>query len=132
MTDKEIRLQLALAAIANNKDLSVIERFYAWVTNCKENEKESLTSEENTLRKDFNVSVDALCEEVDYLARKDNRTKTTYGSNIGYQLGYKGIYTINDMLKAGRKKVGDLYGIGIVTLSFIDEALDNLYGIKSW
>lgn len=132
MTDKEIRLQLALAAIASNKDLSVIERFYAWVTNCKENENESRTSEENSLRKDLNVPIDALCEEVDYLARKDNRTKTTYGKVIGYQLGYKGIYTINDLLKAGRKKVGDLYGIGVVTLSFIDEALDNLYGIKSW
>lgn len=132
MTDKEIRLQLALAAIASNKELSDIERFYAWVTNCKENEKESLTSEENSLKKDFNVSVDALCEEVDSLARKDNRTKTTYGSKVGYQLGLKGIYTVNDLLKAGRKEVGKRRGIGCVTLSYIDEALNNLYGIKSW
>ena len=132
MTDKEIRLQLALAAIASNKDLSDIERFYAWVTNCKENENESLTSEVNSLKKDFNVSVDALCEEVDCLARKDNRTKTTYGRMISYQLGYKGIYTVNDLLKAGRKKVSDLHGIGALTLSYIDEALNNLYGIESW
>ena len=132
MTDKEIRLQLALAAIASNKDLSVIERFYAWVTNCKENESKSRTSEENSLKTDLNVSVDTLCEEVDRLARKDNRTKTTYGRHISYQLGRKGIYTINDLLKYGRKEVSDLYGIGKLTLSFIDEALDNLYGIKSW
>ena len=38
MTDKEIRLQLALAAIASNKDLSDIEGFHAWVTNSKEKE----------------------------------------------------------------------------------------------
>lgn len=132
MTGEEIRLQLALAAIASNKDLSDVERFYSWVTNCKENESKSRTSEENSLKKDFNVSVDTLCEEVDRLARKDNRTKTTYGSNISYQLGRKGIYTINDLLKYGRKKVSDLYGIGKLTLSFIDDALDNLYGIKSW
>ena len=44
MTDKEIRLQLALAAIASNKDLSDIERFYAWVTNCKENESKLPTN----------------------------------------------------------------------------------------
>ena len=132
MTDKEIRLQLALAAIASNKDLSDIERFYAWVTNCKENENKSLTSEVNSLKTDFNVSVDALCEEVDCLARKDNRTKTTYGSTISYQLGRKGIYTINDLLEYGRKEVGKRRGIGLVTLSYIDEALNNLYGIESW
>ena len=132
MTDKEIRLQLALAAIASNKDLSDVERFYDWVTNCKENENESRTSEENSLKTDFNVSVDTLCNEVDYLARKDNRTKTTYGSNISYQLGLKGVYTINDLLKYGRKEVSDLRGIGKLTLSYIDEALNNLYGIESW
>ena len=132
MTGEEIRLQLALAAIASNKDLSEIERFHAWVTNCKENENESRTSEENSLKTDFNASVDTLCEEVDRLARKDNRTKTTYGRNISYQLGLKGVYTINDLLKYGRKKVSDLYGIGKLTLSYIDEALNNLYGIESW
>lgn len=132
MTDKEIRLQLALAAIASNKDLSVIERFYDWVTNCKENENESLISEENSIKTDLNVSVDTLCNEVDCLARMNNRTKTTYGRNISYQLGLKGVYTINDLLKYGRKKVSDLYGIGKLTLSFIDDALNNLYGIESW
>ena len=132
MTDKEIRLQLALAAIASNKDLSDVERFYAWVTNCKENESKSRTSEENSLKTDLNVSVDALCNEVDCLARMNNRTKTTYGRNISYQLGLKGVYTVNDLLKYGRKKVSDLYGIGKLTLSFIDDALNNLYGIESW
>lgn len=44
----------------------------------------------------------------------------------------EGIKTVDDLLACGRNRFLKIRNVGKLTVKFLDSALDNLYGIKTW
>lgn len=121
MTDKEIKLELAKAALKYGKSLQTCKGFYDWI-----NEESDVVVEKPN--DDFRN--DPISEITKFIDR--NGRSGGYGVRIGNTFLNNNITTVGELLNVGRRDVSYLYQIGRGALTRIDDALEELYGITYW
>lgn len=125
MTDREIRLELAKAALMSTREMDFsLQEIYEWVMMGGDGKKETDTP------------------KMDYRDKPIGEVLTQIVNNSYYDHKYvvrlervfkkSDIRTVGDLLKYGRSNFSKLLNVGRGSLTRIDDALEELYGLKSW
>ena len=114
MTDREIRLKLAKAALASGSSIETTKQFYEWVIAAPELEV---------------VDTPTLWDEtpVEELA-----WKTRIEGTIIKRCHDNGINTVGDLIRCGGHKFRTFKNVGRSTVNKIDDALEQYYGVNDW
>lgn len=125
MTNKEIKLELAKSLLANPNFLpkdETLRNLFSWIIE---------SNETNTAKE----------SETEYSAKPIDEI-LSHVTKMRYNLCLKGhletilhdnnIRTVGDLLEISRFKFKRYRNVGKMSICCIDEALEELYGIKSW
>lgn len=126
MTNKEIKLELAKSLLANPNFLSTDEtlrNLFSWIT---ESDETNTAKESET-----DYSAKPINEILSYMATTYKYCGWVCGS-LETVLHNNNICTVGDLLEIGRLNFKHYKRVGKKSIRGIDEALDELYGIKSW
>ena len=125
MTNREIKFELAKAALTGNKALDAgvtLEVLYRWIIEDSEVDVDN--------QKDYDkVSVREI---IKYLTNNDRYSDKRYASSLINVFNDNGINTIGDILRLDRREFLRIKGVGKGSVTRIDNALEELYGIKDW
>ena len=125
MTNREIKFELAKAALTGNKALDAgvtLEVLYRWIIEDSEVDVDN--------QKDYDkVSVREI---IRYLVNNDRYSDKRYASSLVNVFNNNGINTVGDILRLDRKEFMRIKGVGKGSVTRIDDALVELYGIKDW
>lgn len=130
MTNKEIKLELAKAALSsmNGVDSATlsesVKNLYDWI---QETEEDELLPDESTEGND--VRAKPIHEIVNYI---DKNWRNGYGSHLYKVFSGSNINNVGELLKIGRRNFMRYRNVGRGSISRIDEALLELYNIQSW
>ena len=116
MTNKEIKLELAKAALCNS-DLTAVKEFYEWVIADEESESET---QENTER--------PISTLIDAIALNHER----YATTLTKVFAWNNIDSVEKLLAIGKRNFRKYRLVGGGSIYCIDEALEKLYGITEW
>ena len=116
MTNKEIKLELAKAALCNS-DLTAVKEFYEWVIADEESESEI---QENTER--------PISTLIDAIALHHER----YATTLTKVFEWNNIDSVEKLLAIGKRNFRKYRHVGGGSICWINEALENLYGITEW
>ena len=125
MTNKEIKLELAKVALARcsytdvNAFNEAIRNLYNWIV--EESEKPAVDYDKVSVR-----------EIIKYLIKNDRYSDKRYASSLVNVFNDNGINTVGDILSLDRKEFMRIKGVGKGSVTRIDDALEELYGIKDW
>ena len=128
MTNKEIRFELAKIALARSTFMaseSIIEttkNLYEWITD------ESETKDEKSMT-DYD---DEPIGKIIVAIGKSERMGSTYATKLATLFRNNGIHTVGDLLREGGRCFSNYKNVGKGSISRIDDALEELYGIKNW
>ena len=114
MTDREIKLELAKAALSNGSSIDTAKVFYNWIIAAPEHE-----------------SVDKFTE-LDTIPIEQLAYKTRYEVSIINRCSENGINTVGDLIRCGAHKFKTSRYVGRKLVSIIDDALSEHYGINDW
>lgn len=114
MSDKEIKCQLAKAALENGVGLNEVKEFYAWVM---EGPDDSLDEEDDSYK---SVSI---CEFA-----QDTKCQKT----ITNRCSEHNIKTVGELIKLGSSKFRQFPHVGYTTVRKISEELNKQFGVKRW
>ena len=125
MTNREIKFELAKAALTGNKALDAgvtLEVLYRWIIEDSEVDVDN--------QKDYDkVSVREI---IRYLVNNDRYSDKRYASSLINVFNDNGINTVGDILRLDRREFLRIKGVGKGSVTRIDDALEELYGIKDW
>jgi DNA-directed RNA polymerase alpha subunit len=125
MTNREIKFELAKAALTGNKALDAgvtLEVLYRWIIEDSEVDVDN--------QKDYDkVSVREI---IRHLVKNGKYGDQRYASSLVNVFNDNGINTIGDILRIGRREFMRIKGVGKGSVTRIDDALEELYGIKNW
>jgi DNA-directed RNA polymerase alpha subunit len=125
MTNREIKFELAKAALTGNKALDAgvtLEVLYRWIIQDSEVDVDN--------QKDYDkVSVREI---IRYLVNNDRYSDKRYASSLINVFNDNGINTVGDILRLDRREFMRIKGVGKGSVTRIDDALEELYGIKDW
>jgi DNA-directed RNA polymerase alpha subunit len=125
MTNREIKFELAKAALTGNKALDAgvtLEVLYRWIIEDSEVDVDN--------QKDYDkVSVREI---IRYLVNNDRYSDKRYASSLINVFNDNGINTVGDILRLDRREFMRIKGVGKGSVTRIDDALEELYGIKDW
>lgn len=124
MTNREIKFELVKAALTGNKALSsgvTLEDLFKWIIEETEIDKPKTDYDKTSVR-----------EIIKYLFKNDRYSDKRYASSLVNVFNYNGINTIGDILRMGRHAFMQIKGVGKGSATRIDDALEELYGIKDW
>ena len=125
MTNREIKFELAKAALTGNKALDAgvtLEVLYRWIIEDSEVDVDN--------QKDYDkVSVREI---IKYLTNNDRYSDKRYASSLINVFNDNGINTVGDILRLDRNDFMKIKGVGKGSVTRIDDALEELYGIKDW
>lgn len=132
MTNKEIKLELAKSLIANPKFLptdETLRNLFSWIIESDETntDKELETAKES----ETEYSTRPIGEILSHMAKTHEYCGRVCGS-LETVLHNNNICTVGDLLGIGRLYFKRYGHVGEKSISGIDEALEELYGIKSW
>lgn len=122
MTNKEIKLELAKSLLSNPNFFSTDEtlrNLFSWIIESKETN----TDEESKI----DYSTKPIGEILSYIGKKYQSC-----GRLENVLHNNNIYTVGDLIGIGRWMVKRYRHFGKKAIRCIDEALEELYGIKSW
>lgn len=123
MTNREIKLELAKAALGSEShNIETVKHFYKWVM--EEDIKETNTLESGYDDKPIGEVISQIYKEDYYYHKFAVRLEKVFASND--------IKTVGDLLRYGRTNFSRLQNVGRGCLTHIDDALEELYGLKSW
>ena len=71
-------------------------------------------------------------EIIRYLVNNDRYSDKRYASSLVNVFNNNGINTVGDILRLDRKEFMRIKGVGKGSVTRIDDALVELYGIKDW
>lgn len=127
MTNREIKFELAKVALATCRHMTSeslaesIKNLYEWVVSEPE-EKE--VKEEKPEYYDRSVG-----EIISYLEKMESGK---YPTILARLFESNNIETVGDLLEMGKNRFQKLNGAGRGSVSRVDDALYELYGIKNW
>jgi len=114
MTDREVRLELAKVALASGTNIETTKTFYDWVVAAPELEVvDKRTQWDNT-----------PIEELAY--------KTKIMGTIVKRCRENGITTVGELIRCGAHKFLTCKNVGKGTVSQIDDALEQYFGVNEW
>lgn len=126
MTNREIKFELAKAALTGNKALSAgvtLEVLYRWII-------EEPEVDVDKPKTDYDKT--SVREIIKYLVKSGRYSDQRYASSLVNVFNDNGINTIGDILRMSRQAFMKIKGVGKGSATRIDDALDELYGIKDW
>ena len=115
MTDREIKLELSKAALAGGMEIETAKAFYDWIT---EEPAHKLPEDKSNIR--YETPIEELAH------------KTKMEGTIIKRCKDNGINTIGDLIRCGAHKFRTFHNVGGSTITKIDAALEEHYGISDW
>ena len=135
MTNKEIKLELAKVALARcsytdvNAFNEAIRNLYNWII------EEPEVDVEQTEKDDKNPSIEydnKPIGEVISCISKSGQMGSTYATKLADIFHNNEINTVGDLLRIGCRYFSKYRNVGKGSISRIDDALEQLYGINDW
>lgn len=126
MTNREIKFELAKAALISNNALSpevTLEDLYNWIVE---------DSEVDVDKPKTDYDKTSVREIIKHLVKNGKYGDQRYATSLVNIFNNNGINTIGDILKMGRRGFMKLNGVGKGSVTRIDDALEELYGIVNW
>ena len=129
MTNREIKFELAKVALTTCRHMTSeslsesIKNLYDWIIEEPEVDvdKPKINYDETSVR-----------EIIRYLTNNDRYSDKRYATSLAKVFDDNKIYTIGDILRLGRRKFRRINSVGKGSVTRIDDALEELYGIKDW
>lgn len=123
MTNREIKLELAKAVLSSNRQIEMtLQDVYEWIL--KDEEEDVDTPKTDYDDKPIGEVVRQITEGSYYYHKYAVRLEKVFANN--------NIKTVGDLLRYGRFDFSKLQNVGRGSLARIDDALEELYGIKTW
>ena len=126
MTNREIKFELVKAALTCNKALSAdvtLEDLYRWII-------EEPEVDVDNPKTDYDKT--SVREIIKHLVKNGRYGDQRYASSLVNVFNDNGINTIGDILRIGRREFMQIKGVGKGSITRIDDALEDLYGIVNW
>lgn len=129
MTNREIKFELAKVALttcshmAGESPLESIKSLYEWII-------EEPEVDVDNPKTDYEKT--SVREIIKHLVKKGKYSDQRYTSSLVNVFNDNGINTIGDILRIGRREFMQLKGVGKGSVTRIDDALEDLYGIINW
>lgn len=123
MTNREIKFELVKVALVNCVSIDSIKQMYEWII-------EEPDADVDKPKTDYdNVSVREI---IKYLVKNGKYGDQRYVSSLVNVFNDNGINTIGDILRISKREFMRLKGVGKGSVTRVDDALEELYGIKYW
>ena len=113
MTDREIKLELSKVALANGIAIETAKAFYDWIMEEPAHEVPEHKS---------NIWDNTPIEEL--------ACKTSFEGTIIKRCKDNGVNTVGDLIRCGAHKFRTFHNVGGSTITKIDAALEEHYGIS--
>jgi DNA-directed RNA polymerase alpha subunit len=135
MTNREIRFELAKVALTTCRHMTSeslsesIKNLYDWII------EEPEVVVEQTEKDDKNPSIEydnKPIGEVISCISKSGQMGITYATKLADIFHNNEINTVGDLLRIGGRYFSKYRNVGKGSISRIDDALEELYGIKDW
>ena len=135
MTNREIKFELAKVALATCRHMTSesltesIKNLYEWII------EEPEVDVEQTEKDDKNPSIEygnKPIGEVISCISKSGQMGITYATKLADKFHNNEINTVGDLLRIGSRYFSKYRNVGKGSISRIDDALEELYGIKDW
>lgn len=123
MTNREIKFGLAKIALVQNLPMDSIKQMYEWIIEEPEDEVDNQKTDYNKV---------SVREIIKYLIKNDRYSDKRYASSLVNVFNDNGINTVGDILRLDRREFLRIKGVGKGSVTRIDDALEELYGIKDW
>jgi len=126
MTNREIKFELAKAALTGNKALSgdvTLEALYRWII-------EEPEVDVDKPKTDYDKT--SVREIIKHLVKNGRYGDQRYASSLVHVFNNNGINTIGDILRIGRRAFMQIENVGKGSITRVDDSLEELYGIKDW
>jgi DNA-directed RNA polymerase alpha subunit len=123
MTNREIKFELVKIALVNCASIDSIKQMYDWIIEEPEVDVDKpKTDYDNT----------SVREIIKHLVKNGKYSDQRYASSLVNVFNDNGINTIGDILRIGRREFMQIKGVGKGSITRIDDALEDLYGIVNW
>ena len=129
MTNREIKFELAKVALTTCSHMTSesltesIKNLYDWII-------EEPEVDVDKPKTDYDKT--SVREIIKYLVKHGKYGDQRYASSLINVFDNNGINTIGDILRIGRRGFMQLKGVGKGSVTRIDDALEDLYGIVNW
>lgn len=123
MTNREIKFELAKIALVQCVSIDSVKQMYEWIV-------EEPEVDIDKPKTDYDKT--SVREIIKYLVNNDRYSDKRYATSLAKVFSDNIIYTVGDILRLGRRKFRRINSIGKGSVTRIDDALDELYGIKNW
>lgn len=126
MENKEIRFELAKIALSRSTFMAsesiteATKKLYDWIV---EKTKDDIP---------FAVYDNKPISEVISFIGKSKRMGSTYATKVAALFRDNEINTVGDLLRTGARSLSCCRNVGKGSITRIDDALEELYGIKNW
>ena len=129
MTDREIKFELAKVALTTCRHMTSesltesIKNLYEWII-------EEPEVDVDKPKTDYDKT--SVREIIKYLVNNRKYGDQRYASSLVNVFNDNGINTVGDILRIGRREFMQIKGVGKGSVTRIDDALEDLYGIINW
>lgn len=129
MTNREIKFELAKVALTTcrymtSESLSEsIKNLYDWII-------EEPEADVDNPKTDYDKT--SVREIIKHFVKKGRYGNQRYATSLVNVFNNNGINTVGDILRMGRRGFMTLKGVGKGSVTRIDDALEELYGIINW
>lgn len=129
MTNREIKFELAKVALTTCRHMTSeslsesIKNLYEWII-------EEPDVDVDKPKTDYDKT--SVHEIIRHLANKGKYGDQRYASSLVNVFNNNSINTIGDILRMGRRGFMQIKGVGKGSVTRIDDALEELYGIVNW
>lgn len=136
MTNREIKFELAKIALTTcchmtSESLSEsIKNLYEWIVQEPEVDVKESNVDVDNPKTDYDET--SVREIIKYLYNNNRYRDNRYATRFVNIFNDNKINTIGDILRLGRRKFRRINSIGKGSVTRIDDALEELYGIKDW
>ena len=129
MTNREIKFELAKVALTTCRHMTSeslsesIKNLYDWIIEEPEVDVDKPKTDYDKI---------SVREIIKYLANNYRYSNKRYASSLVNVFNNNGINTVGDILRLDRQRFIRIKGVGKGSVTRIDDALEELYGIKNW
>jgi DNA-directed RNA polymerase alpha subunit len=123
MTNREIKFELAKIALVQCVSIDSIKQMYEWIIE---------EPEDNVDNPKTDYDKTSVREIIKHLVKNGRYGDQRYASSLVNVFNDNGINTIGDILRIDRREFMRIKGVGKGSVTRIDDALEELYGIKNW
>ena len=121
MTNREIKFELAKIALVQCVSIDSVKQMYEWII-------EEPEVDVDKPKTDYDKT--SVREIIKYLVKSERYGDQRYASSLVNVFNDNGINTIGDILRMGRLAFMQIKGVGKGSVTRIDDALEELYGIE--